>query len=77
MPTYTFRNKATGQVEDRIMSISARTDLIEAGEFEQIHNGTPRIVTGVGENIGKTSGDWRDLMKSIKKGSGKGNSINT
>ena len=36
----------------------------------------PKLVTQVGSTIGKTSEGWRDLLKSIKKGSGRGNTIN-
>ena len=31
----------------------------------------------MGNVINQTSGDWKDLMKKIKKGSGKGNNIKT
>jgi hypothetical protein len=37
---------------------------------------TPNFVTQTGNTISKTSTDWRDLLKKVKKGSGKGNSIN-
>ena len=37
----------------------------------------PNMVTMVGSTLGKTSEGWRDLLKSIKKGSGKENTINT
>ena len=77
MPTYTLRNKETGEVQDKLMSFSEREAILEEGLFEQIHTGTPVIVSGVGENISKTSGDWKDLMKSIKKGSGYRNTVVT
>jgi len=37
---------------------------------------TPNFVTQTGNTISKTSTDWRDLLKKVKKGSGKGNTIN-
>lgn len=37
--------------------------------------GTPKIVAGVGTNIGKSSQGWKDLLGRIKKGSGKENYI--
>jgi hypothetical protein len=35
----------------------------------------PALITHTGNVINKTSGDWKNLMKNIKKGSGKGNTI--
>lgn len=37
---------------------------------------TPNFVTQTGNTISRTSGDWRDLLKKVKKGSGRGNTIN-
>lgn len=37
---------------------------------------TPNFVTQTGNTISKTSTDWRDLLKKVKKGSGRGNTIN-
>jgi hypothetical protein len=37
---------------------------------------TPNFVTHTGNTISKTSTDWRDLLKKVKKGSGRGNTIN-
>jgi|TARA_R110001606_G_scaffold44941_5_gene117220 hypothetical protein len=77
MPTYTLRNKDTGKIEERIMSISSKEALVEQGEFEQIHTKLASIVSTRGSILGQTSGDWKDLLKRTKKGSGKGNTINT
>lgn len=38
--------------------------------------GAPKIVRDQGSILGKTSQGWKDLVKHIKKGSGKGNTIN-
>jgi len=37
----------------------------------------PNIVSGVGSLIGKTDDGWKDNLKRIKSGSGKGNTIKT
>ena len=37
---------------------------------------TPNFVTQTGNTVSKTSTDWRDLLKKVKKGSGRGNTIN-
>ena len=70
MPLYTFRNKETGEVKDMILSVSAMEELTEQGEWEQII-GAPNMVTHTGNIINKTSGDWKDHLKKIKKASGK------
>ena len=77
MPTYTLRNKQTGSVEDIRMSIADKEALVEAGEFEQIHQGTPTIVSQAGSTLSKTSGDWKNLMEKIKKGSGRDSTMAT
>jgi hypothetical protein len=37
----------------------------------------PKIVSMVGHNITKTPDSWRDHLKGIKSGSGRGNTIKT
>lgn len=76
MPTYSMKHKETGEVKDMLLSFSEREELLEAGEYEQVHLAAPKTVTHVGSMIGKTSSDWQSLLKDIKKGSGKGNTIN-
>jgi hypothetical protein len=77
MPTYDIRNKETGEEKEVIMSYDAVKALTNAGEWEQIHKSTAMIVTHQGNILSKTSGDWRDLLKRVKKGSGRGCNINT
>tara|TARA_Y100001938_G_C8056528_1_gene414688 strand:- start:920 stop:1075 length:156 start_codon:yes stop_codon:yes gene_type:complete len=36
---------------------------------------TPTIIGGTGSLLSKTSDGWKDHLKEIKKGSGKGNTI--
>jgi len=46
------------------------------GSDEEITPGkAPSLVTHTGNVINKTSGDWKNLMDNIKKGSGKGNTV--
>jgi len=76
MPTYTFRNKETGEVTDEFCSISQRQEKLDSGKYEQIINAKPDIISMRGDAISKTSGDYRDLLRKIKKGAGRGNTIN-
>jgi len=77
MPLYTFRNKESGEVKDMLLSISAMEELKEEGEWEQII-GAPNLVTHTGNVINKTSSDWKDHLKNIKKNTSRRvkNSIN-
>jgi len=74
MPSYTFRNKETGEVTDEFCSLAERQEKLDSGKYEQII-GRPEIISMRGDAISKTSGDYRDLLKRIKKGAGKGNTI--
>ena len=37
----------------------------------------PKIVSGVGSLLSKTDDGWKDTLKRIKSGSGRGNTIKT
>ena len=77
MPSYTLEHKETGERKDVVCSIAEMTRLTdkETGEYKNII-GAPMLVTHVGSVAGKTSGDWKDLLKKIKKGSAKDSTIN-
>ena len=76
MPSYTLEHKETGERKDVICSIAEMTRLTdkETGEYKNII-GSPMLVTHVGSVAGKTSGDWKDLLKKIKKGAGRGSTM--
>lgn len=76
MPIYTLENIETGEKEEMFLKISEKEAMVESGEWKQVHDGVPAIVSQHGSTIGKTSGDWKDLLKATKKGSGRGNTIN-
>lgn len=77
MPTYVLKHKKTGEVEERLCSISEMQELTdeETGEFTQIIK-SPRIVTHVGSILGKTNGDWKNLLEKIDRGAGRHSKIN-
>ena len=47
--------------------------MVASGEWTQVMLRAPADVTHTGNIVNKTSGDWKDLLKKIKDGSG-GNS---
>jgi len=63
MPTYTFHNKATGVVEDKMMKISEKEQYLKDNpDIEQVHTGI-NIVAGVG-GIKQDSG-WKENLSRI------------
>lgn len=73
MPTYELRNTKTGEEITKLCTIAEKEAMVESGEWVQFHTAMAADVTHTGNIINKTSGDWKDLLKSIKKGAG-GNS---
>lgn len=71
-----MKNNETGEVEEMILSLSEREELLKTGKYTQMLS-TPGFVSMTGGTLSRTSGDWKDLLKTIKKGSGRGNTINT
>ena len=53
-----------------ILSISKKEEMVASGEWQQVHLGVADIVSHTGNIINKTSGDWKDLMKKMKKEAG-------
>ena len=68
MPTYDLKNIKTGEVKEMFLTISKKEEMLASGEWEQKILGAPATVTHTGNIINKTSGDWKDLLKKIKKG---------
>lgn len=77
MPTYTLEHKDTGEQKDVLMSYDElEQHLMDNLDWFKVIT-APNLVTHTGNVINQTSGDWKDLMKNIKKGSGRGNTIKT
>ena len=63
MPTYTFHNRQTGVVEDKMMKIAEKEQYLKDNpDVEQVHTGI-NIVAGVG-GIKSDSG-WKDNLSRI------------
>ena len=75
MPIYTMINKDTDEEENMVLSFAERDKLIASGSHVQ-KLVAPKIVSGVGGTARLTSDGWKDTLREIKKGSGKGNTIN-
>lgn len=77
MPLYEFKDKVTGEVTEKIFSFASREEYLKENTNLEIVIGLPGLISMHGSALNKTSGDWKDLLKRVKKGSGKGNTVNT
>ena len=75
MPEYTMKNNKTGEVKTVILTLSEREEFLKDPDWTQCL-ATPGIVSGVGGVLSKTDDGWKDVLKSVKKASGKSNTIN-
>jgi len=75
MPIYTVKHKETGVEKDVLMSISGMQDFLAKGEYTQVIT-APAFITHTGNIVNKTSGDWKDHLKAIKRNSTDNNTIN-
>lgn len=78
MPTYSFRDNKTGREFNDSMSISQlEIFLNENAHIEQIITVAPALADPSRLSIRKPDSGFRDVLKRIKKASGRKNSINT
>tara|TARA_R110000772_G_scaffold165819_4_gene277528 strand:- start:506 stop:739 length:234 start_codon:yes stop_codon:yes gene_type:complete len=75
MPTYTLKNKETEEYFEVFCTYNDLQNML--GEDTSLSHviKAPDMVTMVGSTLGKTSNGWKDLLKSVKKGSGRNNTI--
>jgi hypothetical protein len=76
MPTYVLKNKETEEHFEVFCTYDDLQNILKEDESLSHVIQAPNMVTMVGSTIGKTSDGWKDLLKSIKKGSGRGNTVN-
>lgn len=75
MPTYTMKNKSTGQVQEMVLSLSEREELLSEGEWEQLLS-TPKLVSSVHGTLRQAGDGWKEVLNKVKSGSGKNNTVN-
>jgi hypothetical protein len=76
MPKYTIINKDTEEEWEVQCSWDELQAMLSENPGYKQGLSTPNFITQPGSTISKTSGDWRDHLKRMKKHSGKNNSIN-
>ena len=77
MPLYEMKNLQTGETSDMIVTIAKMEEMISSGAWKKVM-GAPALITHTGNMVNKTSGDWKDHLKNIKKSAGRRrpNSVN-
>jgi hypothetical protein len=77
MPTYTFKNVNTGELEEHIFRISQYDEFKENNpHLERYHDGVPGMSDPVRLGLQKPSEGFREVLRKVKKGS-PGSKINT
>ena len=75
MPTYTLKDNKTGDTWEFFGSYEElQIALDEMPNVSQVLS-APKIVSGTGSLLSKTDDGWKENLKRIKSGSGRGNTI--
>ena len=76
MPTYTFRDSNSGEILDHSLRISELDSFkLDNPHLSQVHLKAPTLARDSGNK--KPDDGFRDVLRSIKKASGRRNTINT
>jgi hypothetical protein len=75
MPIYTLRRISTKEEWDVNCTFHELAPMLEDDDVIKVLS-VPKIVTGVGNLNSKTDDGWKDTLSRIKKGAGRGNTIN-
>jgi hypothetical protein len=75
MPIYTMKNIKTDEEQEHIFSFAERAAFLKANPDWIQPLSTSRLVSQVGSNLSKTDDGWKELLKKVKKGSGRTNTI--
>lgn len=75
MPIYTLRRISTEEQWDVNCTFHELAPMLEDDDVIKVLS-VPKIVSGVGNLNSKTDDGWKETLGRIKKGAGKGNTIN-
>ena len=74
MPMYTLKRLSTGEEWEVNCSFHDLAPMLEDDDIIKVLS-KPRIVSGVGSLMSKTDDGWKDNLRRIKEGSGRGDTI--
>jgi len=75
MPTYVFRNKDNNEIEEHVMKMAELDEFKKNNPNLAIQLQSLSPITDHKSVHTRAGSEWQDLLKSIKKGSGRGNTI--
>lgn len=76
MPVYTLRRKSTQEEWDVNVKFDDLAQLLEDDDIEKVLVPV-KFASNTTTNLRRAGGEWNDLLKGIKKASGKNNTIKT
>lgn len=66
MPTYTLRNKVTGEEFEKFMSISSYKEYLQQNpDVEAVINGAPTMMDPVRAGVRKVPSGFKDVLQQI------------
>ena len=73
MPTYTFRNKTTGEVFDKLMSFSSREEYLADNPELEVVMGAPAMGDSVRLGVRRNDDGFREVLSKINSANYKSN----
>ena len=67
MPLYDFKNIKTGEVETKMMTISAMEEYVKDPNIVQVLS-APTLVSGIGGTLSRAGDGWKEVQDKIKSG---------
>ena len=77
MPSYTIKRKSTEEEWNVVCTWEELQEILKEDSDLTQKLSAPRTVSSVGGVLSKTDDGWKDVLKKIKKGAGRGNTIRT
>jgi len=77
MPSYTMRHKETGEEKEMILSFDEREKFLDENPDWAQKLTTPGFVSARHTTLRQAGNEWNDLLKKVKGGSGRRNTIKT
>ena len=78
MSFYNFKDKESGEVTEVSLRISDLDQYkTDNPNLEQVHLSAPATISGTKSAMRTAGKDWENHLDRMKKGSGRGNTINT
>jgi len=78
MPTYTFKNIRTGEITEKFMKMSEKDQYMKDNpDLERRLCDIPKPIDPVRLGVSQPAEGFRDLLKTIKKNTGRRSKVNT